>query len=56
MSMDKPPPGLCPRFHRAVELIGRRWTGALIQMLMDGRRRYADLKAAVPHISDRMMS
>ena len=56
MSMDKPPAALCPRFHRAVELIGRRWTGALIQMLMDGRRRYADLKAAVPHISDRMMS
>jgi len=56
MSMNKPPAGLCPRFHQAVELIGRRWTGALLQMLMDGRRRYADLKGAVPHISDRMMS
>ena len=49
-------PGLCPRFHRAVELIGRRWTGALLQMLMGGRRRYSDLKAAIPEISDRMLS
>lgn len=48
--------GLCPRFHQAVELIGRRWTGALLQTLMDGRRRYSDLKAAVPEISDRMLS
>lgn len=47
---------LCPRFHQAVELIGRRWTGALLQMLMDGRRRYSDLKGAVPEISDRMLS
>ena len=47
---------LCPRFHRAVELIGRRWTGALLRMLMDGRRRYSDLKGAVPDISDRMLS
>jgi DNA-binding HxlR family transcriptional regulator len=48
--------GLCPRFHKAVELIGRRWTGALLQMLMGGRRRYSDLKAAIPEISDRMLS
>jgi DNA-binding HxlR family transcriptional regulator len=48
--------GLCPRFHQAVELIGRRWTGAVLQMLMDGRRRYSDLKGSVPEISDRMLS
>lgn len=48
--------GLCPRFHAAVELIGRRWTGAVIRVLLDGRMRYSDLKAAVPDISDRMLS
>lgn len=47
---------LCPRFHKAVELIGRRWTGAVLQMLMDGPRRYSDLREAVPDISDRMLS
>jgi DNA-binding HxlR family transcriptional regulator len=49
-------PQVCARFHEAVELIGARWTGALIQVLMRGRTRYADLRAAVPEISDRMLS
>ena len=48
--------GLCPRFHAAVELIGRRWSGALIRVLLGGRLRYSDLKAVVPDISDRMLS
>ena len=48
---------LCARFHKAVELIGRRWTGAVIQiLLMQGTSRYAELRAAVPDISDRMLS
>ena len=49
-------PELCPRFHAAVELIGRRWTGAVIRMLVVSRMRYSDLKDAVPDISDRMLS
>jgi DNA-binding HxlR family transcriptional regulator len=56
LDMKEPVAALCPRFHQAVELIGRRWTGALLQMLMDGRRRYSDLKGAIPEISDRMLS
>ena len=47
---------VCARFHEAVELIGARWTGAILQVLMQGRTRYADLRAAVPEISDRMLS
>ena len=49
-------PVLCTKFHTAVELIGRRWSGAVIRILLDGRMRYSDLKAAVPDISDRMLS
>jgi DNA-binding HxlR family transcriptional regulator len=47
--------GLCEKFHRAVELIGARWSGAIVQVLMSGPVRYADLRAAVPDISDRML-
>lgn len=47
---------LCPRFHRAVELIGRRWAGAIIQVLTAGRQRYAALKTSIPEITDRMLS
>ena len=47
---------LCPRFHEAVELIGRRWNGAVIRLLLGGRRRYCGLRDAIPDISDRMLS
>jgi DNA-binding HxlR family transcriptional regulator len=48
--------GLCARFHKAVELIGRRWSGAIIHMLLQGPSRYAELRAAIPDITDRMLS
>jgi DNA-binding HxlR family transcriptional regulator len=46
----------CPRYHRAVELIGRRWTGAVIRVLLGGRARYHELRDAIPDISDRMLA
>jgi DNA-binding HxlR family transcriptional regulator len=49
-------PELCTRFHRASELIGRRWTGAIIYLLLRKRCRYAVLRDAIPDITDRMLS
>ena len=46
----------CPRFHHAVELIGRRWTGAIIRAMLSGVCRFSDLTQAVPGLSDRMLS
>jgi DNA-binding HxlR family transcriptional regulator len=47
---------LCGRFHAAVELIGRRWSGAVIHLLLKAPSRYAELRAAIPDITDRMLS
>ena len=49
-------PHLCARFHKAVELIGGRWTGAVIRLLLNDRMRFAELRSAIPDISDRMLS
>lgn len=49
-------PSLCSRFHHASELIGRRWTGAIIYVLLRERCRFATLRAAIPDITDRMLS
>ena len=49
-------PAVCSVFHRASELIGRRWTGAIIYVLLKERRRFAELRAAIPGITDRMLS
>jgi DNA-binding HxlR family transcriptional regulator len=47
---------VCPRFHRAIELIGGRWTGPILQVLMAGPTRFAALRDCIPAISDRMLS
>jgi DNA-binding HxlR family transcriptional regulator len=49
-------PELCERFHHASELIGRRWTGAIIYVLLRSRCRFATLRDAIPDITDRMLS
>src|SRR5689334_4094745 len=49
-------PELCSRFHRASELIGRRWSGAIIFVLLASRCRFATLREAIPDITDRMLS
>jgi len=51
-----PPAAFCPRFHRAVELIGRRWTGAVVRVLIDGPKRFNELLNSVPGLSDRLLS
>src|SRR5262245_35455646 len=46
----------CPVFHRAIELIGRRWTGAILRVLLGGPTRFSEIAAAVPGLSDRLLS
>jgi DNA-binding HxlR family transcriptional regulator len=46
----------CPVFHRAVELIGRRWTGAIVRALLLGACRFGELTETIPELSDRMLS
>jgi DNA-binding HxlR family transcriptional regulator len=50
-------PVCCPYFHEAIELVGRRWTGAILEILMQGGSlRFSTIAAAVPDLSDRMLS
>jgi DNA-binding HxlR family transcriptional regulator len=53
---SRPAPELCGRFHRASELNGRRWTGAIIFVMLRRPCRFATLRDAVPDITDRMLS
>lgn len=47
---------VCPHFHAAIELIGKRWSGAIIWALSDGPMRFAELKRSIPGLSDRLLS
>jgi DNA-binding HxlR family transcriptional regulator len=47
----------CPLFHEGVELIGKRWTGAIIHVLLVSEPlRFSEIAAAVPELSDRLLS
>ncbi|WP_081686461.1 winged helix-turn-helix transcriptional regulator [Candidatus Solirubrobacter pratensis] len=47
----------CPRLHEAVELVGKRWTGAIVYVLLQGGRlRFTQIAQAVPDLSDRLLS
>ncbi|MGB7587461.1 MAG: helix-turn-helix domain-containing protein [Solirubrobacterales bacterium] len=48
--------GVCPHFHAAIELIGKRWTGAIVCALTEGPLRFAELARAIPGLSDRLLS
>ncbi len=57
MARDAPGPHCCPLYHEAVELIGRRWTGAIVEVLLQGGpMRFSEVAHAVPELSDRLLS
>jgi len=50
-------PPCCPYFHQAIELIGRRWTGAIVSVLLNRQAlRFGQIAEAVPELSDRLLS
>jgi DNA-binding HxlR family transcriptional regulator len=48
--------GVCPHFHAAIELVGKRWTGAILCSLIERPMRFGELGRAVPGLSDRLLS
>src|SRR4051812_41339936 len=46
----------CQLYHRAVELVGKRWTGAILIVLLDGPLRFSEIRHLVPDLSDRLLS
>jgi DNA-binding HxlR family transcriptional regulator len=55
-TQDQASNGVCPHFHAAIELIGKRWTGAILCALTEGPLRFGELARAVPGLSDRLLS
>jgi DNA-binding HxlR family transcriptional regulator len=49
-------PTCCPYYHQAVELVGKRWTGAILVVLLDGPLRFSEVAQAIPQLSDRLLS
>jgi DNA-binding HxlR family transcriptional regulator len=46
----------CGLYHQAIELVGKRWTGAILLVLMDGPLHFSGIRQLVPELSDRLLS
>lgn len=46
---------ICPRFERAMQLIGQRWTGMIIYQLLSGPQRFCNIESAIG-ISGKVLS
>ncbi|MFK4998861.1 winged helix-turn-helix transcriptional regulator [Bacillus sp. N9] len=45
----------CPRFEKAMSILGQRWTGLIIHQLLNGPQRFCTIESAMP-ISARVLS
>jgi DNA-binding HxlR family transcriptional regulator len=46
----------CPLYHRAVEVVGRRWAGAVLRAMLAGTTRFGEIRGAIPGLTNRMLS
>ena len=47
---------LCPKYERAVAILGKRWTGLIIRALRHGPLGFSQIARVVTGLSDRMLS
>ncbi|WP_027087856.1 winged helix-turn-helix transcriptional regulator [Cohnella panacarvi] len=47
---------MCPKYESAAELLGKKWTGLIIRVLLGGPRRFKDIKEQIPDMSDKMLT
>jgi DNA-binding HxlR family transcriptional regulator len=47
---------MCPKYENAMDVLGKRWTGLIIRVLLGGPRRFKDIKEQIPDMSDKMLT
>ena len=49
-------PPVCHRYQRAAELLGRRWSAAVIRAAMEGPARFTEIRGSVDGLSARLLA
>ncbi|WP_318152516.1 winged helix-turn-helix transcriptional regulator [Paenibacillus terricola] len=47
---------MCPKYESAAELLGKKWTGLIIRVLLGGPKRFKEIKEQIPDMSDKMLT
>jgi DNA-binding HxlR family transcriptional regulator len=52
----EPITAFCPAYARAMHLLSRRWMGLVLRVLLTGPHRFNEILAAVPNLSDPLLT
>ncbi|RUS45932.1 helix-turn-helix domain-containing protein [Cohnella sp. AR92] len=47
---------MCSKYESAAELLGKKWTGLIIRVMMGGPKRFKEIKEQIPDMSDKMLT
>jgi len=47
---------MCPKYERAVQILGKRWTAMIVRTLLSRPRRFNEMTLIIPGLSDRLLS
>ncbi len=47
---------MCPRYERAVQILGKRWTAMIVRVLLPRPRRFGEIGSTIGGLSDRLLS
>ena len=47
---------VCPKFEAAFQLLGKRWSGLIIQVMLSGPKRFKEISESISGVSDRVLT
>ncbi len=47
---------ICPRYEKLAEFMGKRWTGLILRVLIEGKCRFSEILETVDGLSSRLLT
>lgn len=47
---------MCPKYEKLSSFLGKRWTGLIIRVLLEGEFRFSEILDSVPGLSSRLLT
>jgi|SRR5690625_1475274 len=47
---------ICPKFEQSFQILGKKWNGLIIDVLLEGPKRFKDISGCICDVSDRVLT
>lgn len=47
---------MCPKYEKLATFLGKRWTGLILRVLLEGEFRFSEILDSVPGLSSRLLT